>query len=206
MLYSGIEYLCKIVFRIQIGKIQGIENLPPPPCVIAANHVSPYDPMLLVVMLYSWLKKFNKKLMFLTNRKVIVLFAAFPKTLGMFRGTKRGLNEAIEYLRKGMPIGIFPNRDRKPGQIKKFHLGPAYLAARADVPIVPIGIKTREEVNPSWDIIKIIKSFFYKKNLYIGKPIYVNKRSLYKTTEELTEAVGSLINKEITKHTPIPNN
>jgi 1-acyl-sn-glycerol-3-phosphate acyltransferase len=200
MLYNGIEFLCKFFFRFQIGTIQGIDNLPPPPCIIAANHVSPYDPMLLVVMLYSWLKKYNKKLMFLTNRKFIVIFAAFPKSFGMFRGTKRGLNEALDYLHKGIPIGIFPNRDRKPNQIKKFHLGPAYLAAKAKVPIVPIGITTREEVNPSWSLIKIIKSYFYKKNLFIGKPIFVNNRSLYKTTEELTEVVGNLINKEITKH------
>lgn len=206
MLYNGLEYLCKIVFLLQIGKIQGKENLPSPPCVIAANHVSPYDPMLLVIMLYFWLKKFNKKLMFLTNRKFIVLFAAFPKALGMFRGTKRGLNEAIDYLNKGMPVCIFPNRDRIPGQIKKFHLGPAYLAAKANVPIIPIGIKTREEVNPSWNILKIIKSFFYKKNLFIGKPIFVNNRSLYKTTVELTEAVGNLINKQVMIHKPIQSN
>lgn len=199
MLYNGIEILCKVILGFQIGTIQGTDNLPPPPCIIAANHVSPYDPMLLVLMLYSWLKKYNKKLMFLTNRKVIVMFAAFPESLGMFRGTKRSLSEALGYLRKGMPIGIFPNRDRKPNQIRKFHLGPAYLAARANVPIVPIGIKTREEVYPSWSLIKIFKSFFYKKNIIIGKPIFVNNRTLYKTTEELTTVVGNLINKEMIK-------
>jgi len=207
MLYNGIEFLCKFFFRFQIGTIQGIDNLPPPPCIIVANHVSPYDPMLLVVMLYSWLKKYNKKIIFLTNRKVIVLFAPFRKTFGMFPGTKRGLNEAVDFLKRGIPIGVFPNRDRKPGQIKKFHLGPAYLAAKSKVPIVPIGIKTREEVYPSWNLIKIIKSYFYKKNIIIGKPILVNNsRTLYKTTEELTSVVGNLINKEMIKPTLEYNN
>lgn len=198
MYYSGLEYITDPFLRIQKGSISGLENLPSPPCVIAANHVSPYDPMLVVLQLYPWIRKYNKKIMFLTNPKVIALFGALHNTIGMFPGTKDGLKIALEYLRQGIPVCIFPNRDRKPGQVKKFHLGPAYLAAKADVPIVPIGIKASEEVYPSWDIGKIIKTFFYKKHFVIGKPFSVKGfSSLFKATEELTHKVANLINKDV---------
>jgi 1-acyl-sn-glycerol-3-phosphate acyltransferase len=198
MYYSGIEYITSFVVRLQKGSVTGIENLPPPPCVIAANHVSPYDPMLMVAQLYPWMRKYNKKILFLTNPKVIALFGALHNTLGMFPGTKTGLKIALNYLQQGIPVCIFPNRDRKPKQLKKFHLGPAYLAAKANVPIVPIGIKTKEEVYPSWDVGKMIKNFFYKKYFVIGKPFSVKKfSSLFKATEELTHQVANLIDKDV---------
>ncbi|MEO0091600.1 MAG: lysophospholipid acyltransferase family protein [candidate division WOR-3 bacterium] len=198
MLYYGLEYISKLIFGHQLGSVSGLENLPPPPCIIAANHVSPYDPILVVLQLYDYLKKYGKKPMFLTNRKVIVLFAGFTKVLGMFPGTKHGLIQAQKFLRQGMPVGIFPNRDRMPNRLKRFHLGPAFLSLKTKVPIVPIGIKTKEEVFPSWNLWKIIKSFFHKKDFIIGRPIYPEENSSFaELTNKLTCSVASLINKEI---------
>jgi 1-acyl-sn-glycerol-3-phosphate acyltransferase len=198
MFYNGLEILCRFIFRFQFGRIKGIENLPPPPCIIAANHVSPYDPMLLVLQLYPWMEKYNKKIIFLMNRKVIVGFAPFRKFLGMFPGTKTGLNEALDYLKKGFPIGIFPNRDRKKKTLKRFHLGPVYLSAKAQVPIVPVGIKTEHEVYPSWSVSKAFKNSFYKKHFIVGEPFTVSKDTpLVKAAEELTLKVVGLIDKEM---------
>jgi 1-acyl-sn-glycerol-3-phosphate acyltransferase len=200
MLYSGAEILVKIFFKLQLGRVEGLENLPPPPCIMAVNHVSPYDPQLIVLQLYPWLKKYNKKIAFLTNRKVIALFAPFHKFLGMFPGTKEGLTKALDYIHQGIPIGIFPNRDRRSKTMKRFHLGPVYLSAKTHVPIVPIGIKTKEEVYPSWNISKAIKNFFYKKHIIIGQPFFVEQgTSLIKATEELTLKVAGLINKEVSR-------
>ncbi len=198
MLYHGLEYISQLVFGHQLGSITGLENIPSPPCIIAANHVSPYDPILMVLQLYPWLKKYRQKPMFLTNRKVIVLFSAFTKLLGMFPGTRQGLKQAQFFLTQGNPVGIFPNRDRLPNRLKRFHLGPAFLSLKTKVPIVPIGIRTQEEVFPSWNLWKIIKSFFQKKHFIVGKPIYPQENSsLTELTNELTRAVAKLIDKEI---------
>ncbi len=196
--YNGLEIFARSMLKQQFGKISGIENLPPPPCIIAANHVSPYDPPILVLMLYAWLEKYNKKIIFLVNRKVIVLFSPLRRYFGMFKGTKDGLNEALNYLTNGFPVAIFANRDRLPNRLRRFHLGPVYLSSKANLPIVPIGIQAKEEVFPSWDLGKMIRNYFYKKDIIIGKPFYPDpKKSLLKNTELLTLKVAELIKKDI---------
>ncbi|MEO0075300.1 MAG: lysophospholipid acyltransferase family protein [candidate division WOR-3 bacterium] len=198
MIYGGFEYFAPIIFKSQIGKIINFDNLPSPPCVLAVNHVSPYDPILIVLMLYDWIKKYNKKLVFLTNPKVIPLFGPFYKTLGGFKGTKQGLKDAFRFIEKGMPICIFANRDRRAKIMKRFHLGPAYIASIAKVPLVPMGLISKHEVFPSNDVFQMIKNFFYKKNLIIGEPFYLQKEiSLLKTTELLTQKVAAMIGKTI---------
>lgn len=200
MYYGGFEFITSLLMYPQTGSIEGYENLPPPPCVLAVNHVGPFDPTILVRMLYPWMKKYNKKLVFLTNPKVLTMFGPFHKTFGMFMGTKQGLNQALVFLKKGMPICIFANRDRLSKTLKRFHLGPAYLASIANVPLVPVGLKAKHEVFPSQDILKMIKNVFYKKHLVIGKAICIDKKSsLVKITEELTLKVAAMIGKTLSR-------
>ncbi|MCS7257919.1 MAG: 1-acyl-sn-glycerol-3-phosphate acyltransferase, partial [candidate division WOR-3 bacterium] len=124
MFYAGLEKVARLIFSFQLCNFNELDKIPPPPCIIAANHVSPYDPIILVLQLYPWLKKYNKKIMFLTNRKILTLFGPFYRFFGMFPNTKEGLKKAIGYLKNGLPVGIFPNRDRDKYSIRMFHLGP----------------------------------------------------------------------------------
>ncbi|MBS4015710.1 MAG: 1-acyl-sn-glycerol-3-phosphate acyltransferase [Candidatus Latescibacteria bacterium] len=196
MYYGGIEYITSLLLWTQQGTIEGFYNLPSPPCVLVVNHVGPYDPPLLVRMLYPWIKKYNKKLVYLTNPKVLAMFGPFHKTFGTFKGTKQGLKQALGFLKKGTPVCIFANRDRLTKTLKRFHLGPAYLASIANVPLVPMGLIAKHEVFPSGDFLQMIKNAFFKKNLIIGKPFFVDKKlSLAKVTEELTLKVAEMIGK-----------
>lgn len=198
MYYGGFEYITSPLMRSQVGTIEGYENLPPPPCVLVVNHVGPYDPTLLVRTLYPWMTKYNKKLVFLTNPKVLTMFGPFHKTFGMFMGTKEGLHQALGFLRRGMPVCIFANRDRLAKTLKRFHLGPAYLASIAKVPLVPMGLIAKHEAYPSESVWQMFKNMFYKKSLVIGKPFYVDKKlSLAKVTEELTLKVAAIVGKQL---------
>jgi 1-acyl-sn-glycerol-3-phosphate acyltransferase len=198
MLYAGVELIARVLFNAQLGTIKGLEKLPAPPCILAVNHVSPYDPIILVLQLYPWLTAYNKKIMFLTNRKVLTVLSPFYKFFGMFPNTREGLRKAVGYLRQGFPVGIFPNRDREKRFFRMFHLGPAYLSKMTNVDIIPIGIKTAEEVWPSWDIKKAIKNLLYKKHIVIGDPIKANNFKNLKTiTSVLTERIARLVGKEV---------
>ena len=56
-------------------------------------------------------------------------------------GTIAGLNRAIRALKTGMPLFIFPEGGRtEDGAMKEFMRGPAFIAIRARVPLVPMAL------------------------------------------------------------------
>ncbi len=64
-------------------------------------------------------------------------------------GSIVGLNRAIRALKSGMPLFIFPEGGRtKDGQMQAFMRGPAYIAIRARVPLVPMALIGTYELLP----------------------------------------------------------
>lgn len=62
---------------------------------------------------------------------------------------ERALNAAERVLRKGELFGIYPEGTRsRDGRLYRGHTGPARLALRANVPIIPIGITGARDVMP----------------------------------------------------------
>jgi len=91
----------------------------------------------------------------------------FPVT----RGTTdlEALRHCFELLGAGEPLVMFPEGERKSGPIvHPLFEGAAYVAARANVPIVPVGIGGSERVMPrgaKW-------IYPHKVCVIIGKPIH----------------------------------
>ena len=64
-------------------------------------------------------------------------------------GSIAGLNRAIRVLKSGMPLFIFPEGGRtKDGEIQPFMKGPAYMAIRGRVPLVPMALIGTYELLP----------------------------------------------------------
>jgi 1-acyl-sn-glycerol-3-phosphate acyltransferase len=80
--------------------------------------------------------------------------AWFLSTLGGFpvtRGTadREALKRCIGVLESGEPLVLFPEGERKSGPVvQPLFDGAAYVALRAGVPIVPVGIGGSERVMP----------------------------------------------------------
>lgn len=120
-----------------------MENIPPHGGVIlAANHLSFLDSVLLM---YAPPRRvsFLGKQEYVTARSTRRLFPA----AGMIpvdrsgRGVARSLGLAIERLRAGEIVGIFPEGTRsRDGLLHPGHAGVAHLALRSGAPIVPVGI------------------------------------------------------------------
>ena len=65
------------------------------------------------------------------------------------RSTLSSLNRGVKVLQAGMPLLIFPEGGRSPdGSLQPFLSGPAYMAIRAQVPIVPVALVGTYEVMP----------------------------------------------------------
>jgi 1-acyl-sn-glycerol-3-phosphate acyltransferase len=83
-------------------------------------------------------------------------------------GSIAGLNRAIRVLKSGMPLFIFPEGGRtKDGEIQPFMKGPAYIAIRGRVPLVPMALIGTYELLP-------IHTHHFRPRpikLVIGKPI-----------------------------------
>jgi 1-acyl-sn-glycerol-3-phosphate acyltransferase len=94
-------------------------------------------------------------------------------TLGGFpvtRGTadRQALQRCIEVLQSGEPLVLFPEGERKSGPIvQPLFDGAVYVAVKAGVPIVPVGIGGSERVMP-----KGARFVFPRKvHVIVGEPI-----------------------------------
>jgi 1-acyl-sn-glycerol-3-phosphate acyltransferase len=125
--------------------------------------------------------------------KVFEILGGFPVERD---GTDRkALRESIAMLKSGEILLVFPEGTRHNGpKIEPLEPGAAYLALRAGVPVVPIGIAGSE------DILRTRKSHiprFRRVVMVVGEPIVpptraggvVPRAEVDALTEELHEAV-----------------
>ena len=93
-----------------------------------------------------------------------------------------GLNKAIRVVKEGMPLFIFPEGGRtKDGQLQPFMKGPAFIAIRARVPLVPMALVGTYELLP-------IHTHHFRPRpikLVIGQPIDSTAFSI-RQVDELT--------------------
>jgi 1-acyl-sn-glycerol-3-phosphate acyltransferase len=107
------------------------------------------------------------------------------------RATLSSLAVGVKALRSGMPLFVFPEGGRThTGELQNFLSGAAYLAIRAQVPLVPIAL------TGVYDLLPIHTRHFYpgKLTLTAGEPIDTKGMTL-RQTDELTERLRTSIGK-----------
>lgn len=112
-----------------------------------------------------------------------------PIDTGSAHSTLSSLGAAVKMLRSGMPLFVFPEGGRTAeGELQPFLSGAAYLAIRAQVPLVPIAIIG------AYDLLPIHTHQFYpsKLALRVGEPIET-KGMTVRQMDELTERLRTTI-------------
>jgi 1-acyl-sn-glycerol-3-phosphate acyltransferase len=171
ILYSAVRYTVGLGSRLAYRvRIRGGENVPQSGgYVIAPSHRSMMDIPFIAWLTPRQIRYMGKESLF----KVPVLGTAF-QALGGFPvardGTDRkALREAIAMLQAGEPLLVYPEGTRQHGpKIQPLEPGAAYLALRAGVPIVPVGIAGSEEILRSHG--RHIPSF-HRVAMVVGKPL-----------------------------------
>ncbi|MFQ5942513.1 MAG: lysophospholipid acyltransferase family protein [Anaerolineales bacterium] len=110
---------------------------------------------------------------------------------------RAALQEAIDWLKSGRPFALSPEGTRsKKGALLRAKTGAAYLAAEADVPVVPMGITGTEHAFRTL-FLKLRRP---KLTLRIGKPFRLppleeNNRtqSLRRNTDEIMCRIAALL-------------
>jgi 1-acyl-sn-glycerol-3-phosphate acyltransferase len=182
-----------LVFR---ARIRGREHLPRDGgYVLAPSHRSMMDIPFLAVVTPRRVRFMGKVQVF----KIPVVGTVF-RWLGGFPvqrdGTDRkAVRDSIEILQAGEPLVIYPEGTRQHGAaIQPLQPGAAYLAIRAGVPVVPVGIAGSEEIFRSHGTKR---PHFGRVGIVVGEPIQPPARSTGVVKRDVVNDMTDTLAKEL---------
>lgn len=150
MLYRLLRFVVRGVLRAGWHlTVSGIAHLPPPPYLLTPNHGSEIDPVIL-----------SASLPFRPTYLAARDLDRFPMLFRIIRWfdpvfVRRGLADVgsikacLARLARGDVLAIFPEgRVVQDGTLGPFHPGAAFVALRAGLPLVPVGILGADRMWP----------------------------------------------------------
>ncbi len=124
-------------------RIEGRELIPPGPCVMVVNHQSAADILAVMGLFHPY--KFVAKASLFSLPLVgwmMTLLAYVPIVRGSSTAMHQLLDPCRRWLRRGMPVLIFPEGTySKGGQLLPFKRGAFQLALEEHVPVVPVVVE-----------------------------------------------------------------
>ncbi|MFQ5610784.1 MAG: lysophospholipid acyltransferase family protein [Anaerolineae bacterium] len=148
--YLFAKILLKLVMHLEVA---GRENVPERgPFILATNHLHFLDPPIIFVALPF------RRITVLAAEKWENVFPVGPllKSMGAIfvqRGEvdRRALAALLQCLEGGGIVGLAPEGTRSPvGALQRGKMGIAYLATKADVPVLPVGISGQQHIYRDW--------------------------------------------------------
>ncbi|MFP5205075.1 MAG: lysophospholipid acyltransferase family protein [Acidobacteriota bacterium] len=191
--------LCILISGARLTVV-GAENLRKHPvAVYAANHTSYMDTPVVFASLPFQFRILAKKELWpiafigwYLNRS-----GQIPIDTVTARGTLGSLAAGVRALNAGMPLFVFPEGGRtSTGLLQPFLAGAAYLAIRAQVPLVPIALRG------VYDLLPIHTHHLYpcRLTLLAGEPIDTQGMSVRQTgelTARLRAAIEEMLAHEV---------
>jgi 1-acyl-sn-glycerol-3-phosphate acyltransferase len=166
--YLLFRWVMLALGKVFLGfEIHGEERVPEKgPLVVAANHHRFFDPVFVSMAVprrLQWMAK--RELFVFPFYKFFIFIGAFP--VDREGGGRSALRAALEYLREGWALGMFPEgtRQRKDasGEAKS---GVVMLAVRSTAPVLPVFV---DRVPPLSTRLR-----GSKLHVYIGNPITID--------------------------------
>jgi len=184
--YALAKGFLSIILKLKGYKVQGLENLPPEgPLIIASNHISLWDPIIVGCALPRPVFFMAKEELF-KNRffaKVLGGLAAFPVKRG--QGDISAIRKSIALLKQGKILGIFPEGTRsQSGDIQEAMAGIVFIMEKSKAPILPI------KVYGSKGLLRQKRGNI---GVIIGKPICVDHLSVPSDAEDRRASVANQI-------------
>lgn len=191
MLYRILKPLVKAViwtvFRVQVV---GGERIPVQgPAILAANHVSWLDAILLAILADRPVHMVAKQELFRIPVIGFVLRRAYVMEARRDGSDYVVLRRALQALRDGHLVGLFPEGTRsRTGHLQEPRGGVALLAFHADAPVVPVAVRGTEQVYE--------KGWFWHRRpvqVVVGQPVSLGQRQGRVGRQELNEASGRIM-------------
>lgn len=196
-----VELVCRLYWRVEI---RGRENVPRSgPFVIAPVHRSNIDTLLAGCITRRRIRFMGKDSLwkYRWSGALFSSLGAFP----VRRGTpdREALRLCEDALRGGEPVVLFPEGTRQSGpKVQPLFEGASFVAARAGVPILPVGIGGSEWAMPkgSRRILPV------KVVMIVGEPIpapqrpeggRVSRRAVAEVSESLHSTLQDLFDRAL---------
>jgi 1-acyl-sn-glycerol-3-phosphate acyltransferase len=152
------------VFRITLS---GLENIPQPPFIIAANHQAWFDAAFIIPffppapMIYTMAKRetvFNRG----WKRRLLPLIGVFPISPHQGQLDEVGLRTVYQVLARGGIVLMFPEGRYSRGRaLRPLKVGIGHFALQAGVPICPVAVRGTDVLRP-----------FSRVDVSIGVPVH----------------------------------
>lgn len=180
MLYTILQRVLSTLFRaIWRPHIEGLDRIPPRgPVLIASNHLSFSDSVIIPVLVPRRVHFLAKKEYFTTpglrgfGMKIFfTAVGAVPvKRSGRRDDAMDALNTGLEVLRSQRAFALYPEGTRsRDGRLYRGRTGVAWLALKSGAPVVPVGVAGTERLQPIGTRLPRI----VKVSLRFGDPIDV---------------------------------
>jgi 1-acyl-sn-glycerol-3-phosphate acyltransferase len=149
MKYVFLGPVLKLLYR---PKAVGLDNIPDGPAILAANHQSFLDDLLLPLIVPGRKVVFLAKADYFDKWYLKWFFKGanvIPVRRESSSAAEAALRTGVQALRDGNLIGIFPEGTRSPdGRLYRGKTGVARMALEAQVPIIPVAITGTFEALP----------------------------------------------------------
>lgn len=176
-------------------RVEGLERISPEASyVFVSNHLSYMDTPLMIAHIPAQFRFLAKKGLLKVPFIGYHLKRAghIPVPRGDARASLRTMAEAARIVReRGISVLVFPEGGRAPGAMREFKPGAAYIAIKAGVPAVPVGIVGTRQILPMDSLL--VRGGAVR--LRIGEPIPTAGLTIHdhrQLTQRLREAVLGL--------------
>lgn len=176
-------------------EVEGAHHLPASGgCLLACNHVAWVDPPAVGCaashrQVYFMAKK--ELFRFPGVRHLLLAWGAFPVHRG--NADRRAMRHALELLRQGRVVGIFPEGTRSAsGGLGRGQLGVALLAARSGAPVVPAAVSNTLRLRAGGPSIRVC---FGPPLVFAGEE-KAGRRRLEEIRDEVMAAIGAVARRQ----------
>jgi 1-acyl-sn-glycerol-3-phosphate acyltransferase len=173
-----------IVVHLYRVDVTGLENIPKPPYIIAANHQAWFDPAFIIPffperpMVYTMAKRetvFNRA----WKRRLLPLIGVFPISPSKGELDEQGLRTVYQVLERGGVMLMFPEGRYSRGRaLRPLKNGIGYFAINAGVPICPVAVRGTDVLRP-----------FGRVEVAIGPPVRPDLPAWWEVSRRVTGVV-----------------
>lgn len=191
MVYNFVRAIARILFFFLGIKHEGLHNVPEEGAqIIAANHLSFYDPIVIAVLIKRPIH-FMAKEEFFRNR----LFGKFMSAINAFpvkRGSAdlKAIKTAIAILEKGEILGIFPEGTRKSeGTEVEAQTGTALISMKTGTSVIPVACIGTKHFLP-FRTVKVV--FGQPIKYYNENETRINSKKIDEFSQQIADEINIL--------------